>query len=351
MYRILKCPASIRLQEANSIPNTTNASAEFGTKCHGFADKVLKGQVAVEEVPTDVLESIQDYVKFVWSVKAFLDDQVIVHTADSELRMWTEMPDVWGTTDYVIVTENEAWIIDLKTGAKLVSPEENAQMMTYALNLLITTKVNKFNLVIVQSADVDNPVKIWTTTRERLVAFELEVRQAVSHIPFAAPVMGDWCMYAKCVSVCPAHAEAAVAVFEDAPVAALRATMTDEQKLFIIRNQAAIRRYLTVIYAEALRSPPIGYKLVAGPSRRKWADDTEHVVSTLTSLGVGPRVVPPTITEATKALGGGAKAKAALNGLTKMCASKPVLAPLDDRRAALNVSATVFEDEEEDVDL
>lgn len=273
--------------------------------------------------------------------------------------------DCWGTCDCLIMSETECWIIDLKTGRTLVSPEENDQLLIYAMGALTENpKLTRFNLVIVQATDVDNPVKTWTCDKARVLEQRQRVRTAIhftndpANPGWPPPVLGDHCQWCPGKLGCPAQTRAMTQVFEATPIGVQNGSpvvimnptvLTPEQKAFIILNKNQIERFMKAVVADALRNPPEGLKVVRGNSRTKWAND-EAAINVMQYHGLEPRTMPVTIGEAKKHLTARFDkigAEEILSAITELPPGKPTLVTITDSRPAVTLGTEVFNDEGE----
>lgn len=379
--RWLRCPVSIKISEdwlANNPAPPSGPESEFGTLCHSIADSELRLSNPALALPVapEIEEKIRPYINYVretWgfisSMEADLPLSEYHSTYHSEIRLNTRIRDCWGTCDCLIMSETECWIIDLKTGRTLVSPEENDQLLIYAMGALTENpKLTRFNLVIVQATDVDNPVKTWTCGRARVleqcrsvqhairIAKDLDVTgdEALSDVSARSHIhMGDHCQWCPGKLGCPAQTRAMTSVFTstatEAPAMDLT-VLTPAQKSFIILHKNQIERFMKAVVADALRNPPEGLKVVAGGSRTRWIEDTNFVLEKCAAAGIAPRLMPQTITEVKRVLKNSPLIDTLnefLSNMTETPPGKPTLVPITDSRPAITLGTEVFTDEGE----
>lgn len=127
--------------------------AEFGTLCHDYAEKALKGDLSLFDTPDAVRVVITEYVTYCLDTITWADKYVI------EGRFDIPTTGEFGTCDLAALY-SENWgdtqvleVIDLKTGSSHVKAD-NPQMRLYALGAAHHFQVNdpntKILLTIVQ---------------------------------------------------------------------------------------------------------------------------------------------------------------------------------------------------------
>lgn len=205
------------------------------------------------------------------------------------------------------------FVIDWKFGRNIVSPINNEQLMFYARGAYnshtpFTGKLVPDSVVevaIIQPARQDGPCAAWRLSGARLLSFGQTCVDAVSVAQTkgdAAPVlMGPWCKYARCKSICPLHVSSVEAlVVIKSRMAELRAgqgaaVTTDGQTIASSPDwatlyaeglaaadavQAWVTEFKTQAHAFATAGNDLpGYKLVAaGGGPRKWSVPDDVVV-------------------------------------------------------------------------
>lgn len=127
-HRWMVCHAAPRLEEG--IPNQTSEHAQEGTNAHDHAEKILKGNLALEDTEYEIEPYIQ-YVRELAATGDLFIEQRLQYTD------WVE--DGFGTADAVIMdkTSHTMHIVDLKYGKGIrVDAENNPQLRLYALGAL-----------------------------------------------------------------------------------------------------------------------------------------------------------------------------------------------------------------------
>ena len=129
------CTASIAFLEANRhrVPKEQDSPyAAEGTEAHDWAAKLLQGEIALLDVPSDFRLHVGEYVTHCLErVPDGVDPMVEV-----QVPLFYQ-PDAKGTCDFAVVTTDRVIIRDLKYGAGvLVKSFENTQLAIYGLSLI-----------------------------------------------------------------------------------------------------------------------------------------------------------------------------------------------------------------------
>ncbi len=131
--RWLNCGGSL------TYPNTGEAGPEAleGTRLHAVAsehlERVYHGNVpsiVIDDQTLKDLEILQPYYDFV--------DEAIANLNNPQIHIElycppTDIKDFGGTIDVLLIDDDLGWVIDLKTGYKFVSAEDNEQLLCYTL--------------------------------------------------------------------------------------------------------------------------------------------------------------------------------------------------------------------------
>ncbi len=154
--RWLSCPGSISLSESLDEIQGSSPAAEEGTAAHWLFENFNARQYS-SQAPNGV--ELTDQLTM--TVKSSLDEMykhVPTRVQFRELKMptWKVLnlpePIIWGTADVVALADDRAWLVDFKYGKHPVSPENNAQLLTYAVGLLdlVDDAYEDFSLAILQ---------------------------------------------------------------------------------------------------------------------------------------------------------------------------------------------------------
>ena len=285
--RWLSCPPSARLEE--QFPNTTSVYAEEGTLAHSYAERKLNALIAGETLHRDATvsdemwdctEEYRDFVEEEYNeAKAKTKDARLL--VEQELDFGDYVPEGFGTSDAVIVSDNVLEVIDFKYGKGVpVSAEENSQLRLYALGAYLalsplydfdTVKMAIFqpriNYITTDSVSVDGLLE-WADNYVRPraeMAFNGEGEFCV----------GEHCRFCRASAVCRARAEVAFGVVETANQDVV---LTDEEIADVLdkldtteERIASIRTYVQdKAINDGVKWP--GYKLVESRTQRKITD-------------------------------------------------------------------------------
>lgn len=311
-HRWIACTASHAIEA--TLPNTTSKYAAEGTRAHAFASYLLAGgtlepgeQIAYEDggkeiatvVDAETLESIAPYVDFVRGMLANgATDLRVEFSAD------VVPGDLGGTTDAVFLRKSTLHVCDLKYGkGVIVDPEENAQLMCYALACLpYYPQAKQVCLNIIQPrASHGEIVKQWRCSLDRLQTFGHKVRAAIDAIKAGRGIFvrGEHCQFCKALHGCPSYFDAIE------PATKSDGLVTVEQRAYILEHIEDIRRLCNAVEKEAedrLRNGEEieGWKLVQKTPRAKWRADAPFALRDLDAMFRRELIG---ITEARKLLG------------------------------------------------
>jgi len=311
-HRFVACTASHALEATIKDERTSKYAAE-GTRAHAFAAYLLTGgtlepgeQIAYEDgdetvstiVDSETLESIAPYLDF---VKQNLDSGAV----DLRVEFAADViPDkLGGTADAVFRRRDTLHVCDLKYGeGVLVDPEENAQLMCYALACLPHYPgVKQVCLNIIQPRARGETIKQWRCSIARLNEFFAELLEATSAIESNDTHFnrGDHCQFCKALHGCPSYFEAIE------PVPKGNEMVTVEQRAYILDHLEDIRRLCNAVEEEALDllrngATVPGWKLVQKQGRSKWNADAFDELAMLEGMTENKLIG---ITEARKLLG------------------------------------------------
>lgn len=389
--RWMNCPGSVRMSEG--IPDKPTIYSATGTAGHEVAARVLaseddadvwlgqKFQLAefIVDIDEDMVDAIQAYVNYVCERRDLLDADLLIEQTFS-LKVLDPPDDMFGTADTVLVIAGGRYleIVDLKLGVGVVvDPEENAQLMYYALGALITLhhqlteRPLKIKATIVQprAYHPDGAVRTFEFTYEQLVEFknELFARAGKTQDPNAPLATGSWCRFCPAQAVCPAQRQHAVTLaqteFDDLPAVdipppdklTLDQVVQALEKGYIIEDWLRAVRLHAQTLLEAGEVVP-GWKLVERRATRKWTDpdDTAEIARWALEQGIDspfhdPKVKSPAQMETAikKLLPRGQKntAPAVLeeSGLVSKVSSGNTIAPTKDARPELPSTRDEFE--------
>ena len=214
--RVIACPGSVALVDKMP-PKPSSSYADEGTLLHDtIADVLDKGvkpadylgrQHADIVLTEDLLE--RKLLPALSALDEIDPEGVMEYAVESRVGFGDLLPDVFGSTDLLGRIGDRAVVLDWKFGDGVaVEVEENAQLLFYAAAAIRTPETAwvfkdaaEVELIIVQPPSV----KRWTTTVERIKAFEAELVKAVKVAlkPDAPLAAGDHCKWCAAKPVCP----------------------------------------------------------------------------------------------------------------------------------------------------
>ena len=283
--RVINCPGSVAL--VATMPQQEGSSyANEGSLLHEAIAIVLDTACAPEDMvgfEAHGLTLTQDLLE-----RKLLPALNLLNEYDpaTKLEFKTEevvsfgdlMPGVFGSSDIVGRLEGRAVILDWKFGdGVMVEAEENMQLMFYAAAAMRTPAcawafdgVTEIDCVIIQPPYI----RVWTTTLDRIAAFERQLVRAVaaSGLPSAPLADGDWCKWCAAKPICPIKTGQLDRIKQvamqsiDVDKLASYLAVADDVEDFIKSVRALAHQMLEN------DMPVPGYKLVAKRATRHWAD-------------------------------------------------------------------------------
>lgn len=402
--RWMNCPGSINMVESLGERAKLGSSvyAQEGTTAHALAElalTALKDSGEVLDLSTFVGMAILDGMVvnpepdtpkelmvtdgMVEAVSIYVDEvrSQLEALPGSELHVevpikldWLGRDDLWGTCDAVVVQPyGRMMVTDYKHGrGVVVDPKDNPQLCYYALGPLHDEgagNITAVDLVVVQprAFHSEGPVRRHTMTPDELVEFSVELAGAADATDKRdAPLSpGDWCHKGFCAArgACPAldakiRAETALAFnaypVGDLPADAIPAPPTAEEPDRLARAlQAAplidswVKAVQTVAQQVAEGGGHLpGFKLVRKRAVRRWKDaaDVERRLRNKKRVSVKDiydrKLKSPAKLEKVETIG---------KEWVQEHAEKPpgglTLAPLEDKRKAVQVEPLTFPDD------
>ncbi len=285
--RVIACPASIELV-AKMPPKPSSKYADEGTLLHDAISQILDCKATPESVIGMTYEGItltqELYDDKIAVALAALDeidpDKQMEFAVESNVNFGDLLPGVFGSADLLGRIGKKAIVLDWKFGNGVaVEATENEQGMFYAAAAMRTPEtqwvfedVEEIEIIIVQPP----MVKRWTTTPERIKAFELELIAAVKG-PRTKLESGEHCRWCAAKPTCPKVTGAVDRALKTALV------RLDADKVSEYLAQAELLeswidsvRVLAYDMLENNVKVP-GYKLVAKRGTRQWVNDEAPV--------------------------------------------------------------------------
>lgn len=395
-HRWLNCPASVIISQG--LLDTRNSYAAEGTAAHFLASECLTQDVtasyfekyiAVEDngdcyfttlavgagnrpyfnAEGEMATYVQSYLDYVRDIVRDTKGTLFIEQALT-LEPITGEKGAKGTSDSVILTDNEIIIVDLKYGQGVkVDAENNPQLMIYALAALheydFYADFAQARLVIHQPRL--NHISEWTISIDELKAFGEQVKRAANYIVTLTTdaldeadycVSDDTCKFCKALAICPAAQkevfDAVVNEFDDLTDGSGSALENDRlaecySKIDFIKTWCKAIEQAT--FDKLAKGENIeGYKLVEGRAgSRKWADEAEaealmKSMRIKVDLMYDKKIISPTSAEKlakTDKIGSTQWGK--LQNLIIKPQGNPTIAKADDKRPAISLAATADE--------
>lgn len=366
----MACPGSVALSEG--IPDTSSEFADEGTDAHSLAAICLTDRIAAKEligkvmekgnvVTLDMANHVQNYVDYVNDVATSTGGQLLVEQR-LPISHLTGEDDAHGTSDAVILTDDELIVIDLKFGRGVaVDAENNEQLQIYALAALreFGAMGDFKNVRVVIHQPRLNAVSEWSQPTDQLESFGVQVWNAAvgARAPGAELVPGDkQCKFCKAKATCPALT---ARVQEE--IGADFEAMAEGAALITPASSSALGRALAVadliegwikavraeVESRLLAGQPIpGWKLVQGKKGNRQWTSKEEAEAVLKAMRVKHEqmyeysVISPTTAEKlNKANVIGPRQWPKVQALITQSEGKASVAPESDKRPALAIAA------------
>ena len=350
--RWMVCPGSVHL--AADLPEEPSSQyAAKGTAIHELAEQCLAkgvnpsaliGATVYDHVIDEEMAEIADvYVTWIREAQG-------KKMFETRLSLEEVIPDCFGTADALIMRPGHLTMADLKTGSGVkVDADGNTQLLCYALGAFLKYDwVYDFqNITVVIIQPPLNHIDTWTITRDDLMQFRVQLREAYDRIisqPDTFVLSEKGCKWCRAKSSCPEQqrlaAEAAAADFQSLTVDELAYWLDKlpHVKSFIeaVENRAKER----LLQGEAVT----GWKVVEGRRTRAWKDE-KAVEAYLKSNGYHELIYSKpkllTVAQMETAL---KKESISLDAYITVNQGNPTLARADDHRSSVNKASQAAKD-------
>lgn len=408
--RWMACPGSVALSK--DIPNTSSAYADEGTAAHELAAKCLTDGSSPQDciglvitvngtdftVDQDMADYVGGYVQRICDLVDSLGGELLVEQR-LDISSITGEEDASGTSDAVILLDDEIIIADLKYGQGVqVDAVGNKQLRIYALAALeaydLLGTVKRVRMIIDQPRKKHYSEDVVSV--EDLRHFAGEVKRAAERVEAACTYIGQWdelhekylnpgekqCQFCPAKGTCPKlRAEVVELVFAATPTTPEEFdsidtvdTLTEATEVAEGGYGAEIEGWLGVamskvelveIWCKAVRAEVEkrllagvdipGFKLVEGRrGSRAWANPDE-AEATLKAMRLKAeqmydfKLISPTTAEKLAKAGDiGPRQWPKLQEMITQADGKPSVAPVSDKRPALVVKPVADEFDNED---
>ena len=371
-HRWLNCPPSAVAAEA--YPNEDTEYAREGTLAHEvaevFARDSLNGEMEDggttsrgiahwgswgEEVTQEMVDCARGYADYIQEqIKS--PDALVMLEQRVDFSPW--VPDGFGTADCIIIQGDTMDVIDYKYGKGVpVSAVDNPQEKLYGLGGLndygFAYDVEWVQLHIYQPR-ISN-VSVYKLPVSDLLAWGDGIKPTATQAQkgkgkYAA---GSWCKFCPHAGRCRTLSKVCTEYVEAHGAKVKIPVLAPHEVAEVLAMEPLVSLWLRRVTDQALHTmldggEIPGYKVVAGKSRRKWADDLE-AAKALEAAGYSMEDITTTsllsVSQMEKALG---KKKVAelVGGHILTPTGAPTIAPESDKRPAYN-PADDFENLEE----
>lgn len=370
-HRWLNCPLAPRLEA--TLPEKPSEYAQEGTVAHSVCEitakkkfkkvkaaeynrviKRLKSNAAWDD---EMLHTAELYVEHLTErAMAFANEPYIAFEVKVDVSDY--VPEAFGRCDCVMFGADTLIITDYKHGKGVpVSPDENPQLMLYALGALKLYKPLFGEALKKVEVYIDQPRRDsyegWGCDINELLAWgeSIKPKAQMAYMGFGEYHAGSWCQFCRANGICKAQAEQETGAFDDfaAAVGNPNAILTPAEMGEVLQRGETLVAWYETIKSKALESllngeKIPGYKVVEGRSSRCWTDQ-DKALDKLQESGIGRAIiydsVPKSLAQLEKVLGV-AKFKELVGEYVTKPMGKPTLAPENDSRREFNSAAADF---------
>lgn len=373
-HRWMRCPGSLHLE--SGFPRTSSKFADEGTAAHelgawglesgndaaAYIGRIIDVDGTEFTVDEDMANHIQVYLN---SVREYATDGQLLVEQRVEFSDYVGVPESFGTSDAIVIKGSEIQVHDLKYGKGVkVDADDNEQMMLYALGTLSEfAMLSDFErVVMVIHQPRLNHLSEWSCSVDELMAFASKAKTAASKcieiIDTQIAGVEDLtpgekqCRFCKAKATCPALSQRVADEFAALPTDTINLALADLVAVGMAQVDL-IESWCKAVRAEAERRLLAGeyvpgFKLVEGRrGARKWGNEAE-AEATLKSMRLKHEqmydysLISPTSAEKlAKADDLGPRQWSALQAHITQSDGKPSVAPVSDKRPAMQITPVV----------
>lgn len=359
-HRWLNCPPSAEFEK--QFPDSGSNYAAEGTLAHSYAELLLTKQFSpmplseykarLAEIKANKLYQtemdgyVEEYVDRILSIcHAFPSTPYVV--IEKQVDFSHVVPDGFGTSDTIIIHENQMHVCDLKYGKGVpVYAEDNPQLRLYALGAIreyallynikeihthiIQPRLNHYSTETISVMDLN----AWAET-VKPIAEQASKGEGEFHA-------GEWCRFCRAKVHCSARAADLLTLEEPMQRQKSGGTLTDEEIGGLLARAEELAAWAGSLkeYAQKqlLDGKPVpGWKLVEGRSNRI-IPNIDEAFAKLMAAGFDESMLytrkPLAVTELDKLVGSQKKLKELLGDSIIKPSGKPTIAPESDKRKA-----------------
>jgi Protein of unknown function (DUF2800) len=358
LHRVLACPGSYLL--CKDAPDTAGIDAAIGTAAHTLAALALERTIHdLREFLTTDIDGVTVDEDMTGAVQVYVDHirtEVVTSKGELLVEQRLDIPalETFGTADAVIVGAHDKIlrVYDYKHGRGVkVSAIENPQMLAYASGALarygtvddylgVTVTIVQPRIDHIESYTVGiDELQRWEEDAGRIVALARQGTDALTP--------GEkQCRFCPAKATCPALRKYSLDHLPEIPDAPIH----EEDLGLLLPKLALLEQWISAVRDKAqavmLAGGAVpGYKLVEGRRSRDWADP--EAVKELFKKSFRLRddemytrklLSPP---QAEKLFKGSARRWAKVEPLIAWSTGNPTIAPVADRRPAINQQASI----------
>ena len=234
-HRWMNCPLAPRLEA--TLPEKPSEYAREGTVAHSVCEITAKKKFkkvkaaeynrVIKKLKTDaswddeMLHTAETYVEHLTErAMEFANEPYIAFEVKVDISDY--VPEAFGRCDCVMFGGDTLIITDYKHGKGVpVNPDENPQLMLYALGALKLYKP-LFGVALKKVAVYIDQPRIgaydgWTCTVDELLAWgeSVKPKAQMAFMGFGEYHAGDWCRFCRANGICKAQAEQQIGAFDD----------------------------------------------------------------------------------------------------------------------------------------